>query len=138
MSAPFVCEVPVRFADVDHAGVVYYPQYLDYCHVAFEEFMRAGLGKPYSGVVREEGLGYPAVRLECDYTAPSRFGDVLRIAVTCTGLGTKSVTLRYRIECAGELRVDAHVTTACIDMAEFSALPIPAAHRRHFEAHAAS
>ena len=41
---PFVFALPVRFADVDHAGIVYYPRFFHYFHVAFEELWRARIG----------------------------------------------------------------------------------------------
>ena len=40
----FVHSTPVRFADVDHAGIVYYPRFFHFFHLAFEELWRARLG----------------------------------------------------------------------------------------------
>ena len=37
----FVYATPVRFADVDHAGIVYYPRFFHLFHLAFEELWRA-------------------------------------------------------------------------------------------------
>ena len=34
----YEAEVPVRFAEIDRAGIVYYPRWFHYLHVAFEEF----------------------------------------------------------------------------------------------------
>ncbi len=133
----FVFERPVRFNDVDHARVVYFPKYLDYCHEAYEEFVHFTTGHPYATLVNDFGLGYPAVHAEVNYFAPSSFGDVLRIRVTCTRLGTKSVTLRYLIRRKGDDAkiADANVTVACIEMDVFKAVPIPPEHRKMFEAH---
>jgi len=123
----FDAELKVRFADVDDARVVYYPQFLDYCHVAFEDWMEAGLGKPYSATFQDDGVGYPAVNVNIDYAAPARFGDVLRVRVTVARLGEKSVTIRYRISSRGDdvIRVEARVTVACVDMRSFRAMPHP-------------
>ena len=41
---PFVFSTPVRFADVDHAGIVYYPRFFHYFHLAFEELFRSRMG----------------------------------------------------------------------------------------------
>ena len=41
---PFSHTFPVRFADVDHAGIVYYPRFFHYFHAAFEEFFRRRMG----------------------------------------------------------------------------------------------
>lgn len=127
----------VRFADVDDARVVYYPQYLDYCHVTFEEWIEAGLGRPYAEIFQGDGVGYPAVNLHVDYAAPSRFGDVLDVAVTCLRVGTTSVTVRYRMSRArdGVPCADARVTVACVDMATFRAMPHPPGLRDLFARH---
>jgi len=119
--------VKVRFADVDDARVVYYPQYLDYCHVAFEDWMEAGFGKPYSETFQNDGIGFPAVNVNVDYAAPARFGDVLRVRVTVTQLGEKSATIRYLFFADADEapRVDARVTVACVDMNTFRGMPHP-------------
>ncbi len=137
MSEVFHTEQKVRFPHVDDARVVYYPQYLDYCHHAFEDFLESGFGTSYATIFREEHVGFPAVHLDVDYSAPSVFGDTLRIAVTCTHLGTKSLTLRYRIARArdGVLCADARVTIACVAMQTFRAQEIPARFRAFFARH---
>ena len=43
----FTCEIPVRFGDVDHARIVYYPRFFHFCHVAMEEAFRDALGISY-------------------------------------------------------------------------------------------
>jgi YbgC/YbaW family acyl-CoA thioester hydrolase len=137
VSEVFRTDVKVRFADVDDARVVYYPKYLDYCHVAFEEWMEAGFGKPYAEIFQQEHVGFPAVNVHVDYSAPSRFGDVLHVDVTCSRLGNKSATIRYRMTGAadGVLRADARVTVACVDMDSFRAMPHPDRFRVFFARH---
>ena len=132
----FETTIKVRFADVDDARVVYYPQYLDYCHVAFENWMEGGFGKPYSAIFQQEGVGFPAVNVNVDYAAPSGFGDVLRVVVTVARLGGKSATIRYRFFAGGDTpRVDARVTVACVDMQSFAAMPHPERFRDFFARH---
>ena len=132
--AVFEYDVKVRFADVDDARVVYYPQFLDYCHVVFEEWMEHGFGKPYAETFQDDGVGFPAVNVNVDFVAPARFGDVLRVRLTVTHLGTKSATIRYRfagrdldtsVPSDKNMRVDARVTVACVDMKSFRAMPHP-------------
>src|SRR5262249_13069736 len=49
---PFTYATPVRFADVDHAGIVYYPRFFHMFHVAFEELWRQRLGaRAYSELI---------------------------------------------------------------------------------------
>lgn len=131
---PFVCDLKVRFGDVDHAQVVYYPRFFHFFHAAFEEWFEREFGRPYRDVVDGDHVGFPSVRAEADYRAPVRFGDVLRVHVTCTRIGTRSVTLRYRavrasdgVECA-----EARVTTACVDMRTFTSQDVPPPYRAFF------
>ena len=136
-ATPFRTEIRVRFAEVDDARVVYYPRYLDYCHRAFEDFMEAGFGTPYAEIFQGAGVGYPAVNVQVDYHAPARFGDRLDVEVTCARIGDRSLTLRYRMlrQRDGALCCDARVTIASIDMATFSAIRVPDAHRAFFARH---
>ena len=135
MSAEFVTEVKVRFADVDHARVVYYPNFFHYFHIAFEEMFEQVFGMTYPQVIDGEHVGFPSVKTEAEYRSPARFGDVLRIRITCVRLGSRSVTLRYRAHRVkdGVLCTEAQVTTACVDMRTFTSQVIPEKYRALFE-----
>jgi 4-hydroxybenzoyl-CoA thioesterase len=120
---------PVRFADVDHAGIVYYPRFFHYFHVAFEELWRARVGPAaYSEIIDKDRIGFPAVRAECDFKAPLKFGDTAEIEVTIPRLGTKSITFRYRIFRSADrvLCAEGQVVCAVVDLAKFVAVAIPA------------
>lgn len=47
------------------------------------------------------------MRLETDFRAPSRLGDLVRFTLTVTGIGRASLDLHHRAEMAGELRLGA-------------------------------
>jgi 4-hydroxybenzoyl-CoA thioesterase len=130
----FVAEVKVRFADVDHARIVYYPRFFHYFHIAFEELFEREMGMKYPEVIDGDHVGFPAVKTEAEYRSPVRFGDVLRIRVTCSRLGSRSVTLHYRAERVkdGVLCTEARVTTACVDMRTFTSQVIPEKYRELF------
>ena len=63
---PFRLTMPVRFADIDHAGIVYYPRIIDVYHLAFEEFFGECVGTHYGRVLDEWKLGFPAVKAEVE------------------------------------------------------------------------
>lgn len=120
---------PVRFADVDHAGIVYYPRFFHYFHVAFEELWRARIGPAaYSEIIDKDRIGFPAVRAECDFKAPLRFGESMDIEVSVPRLGTKSITFRYRIFRSADrvLCAEGQVVCAVVDLARFVAVAVPA------------
>ena len=122
----FVFSTPVRFADVDHAGIVYYPRFFHYFHLAFEELFRVRMGaRAYVELLDVERVGFPAVHAEADYRAPLRFGDQADIALSVAKLGGSSITFRYRVsrgevECAVGTEV-----CAVVDLNEFRPCPIP-------------
>jgi len=125
---PFAHSFPVRFADVDHAGIVYYPRFFHYFHVAFEELWRARMGtRAYSELIDRDRIGFPAVRAECDFRAPLRFGDTAEIEVTISKLGGKSIAFRYRVYRAEPraLCAEGRVTCAVVDLARFVAVQTP-------------
>ena len=129
----FTYATPVRFADVDHAGIVYYPRFYHYFHIAFEEFFRQRMGSgAYLDLISRRRIGFPAVRTECDYRAPLRFGDMVQVDVQIERLGGKSVRFRYRAfraegsrGPAGEVVADGLVICAVTDLAQFRAVEVP-------------
>jgi 4-hydroxybenzoyl-CoA thioesterase len=131
-TAPYRHAMPVRYADVDHAGIVYYTRFFHFFHVAFEELWRARVGpRAYSELIDRDRIGFPAVRAECSFAAPLRFGDTAEIEVTVARLGGKSITFRYRIYRAAEaarprtLSAEGNVICAVVDLARFVAIAVP-------------
>lgn len=130
--AAFVHRLPVRFSDVDHAGIVYYPRFFHFFHVAFEEFFTSRLGpRGYVELLDRDRIGFPAVSARCDYRAPLRFGDRADIEMTVTRLGEKSVSFGYRISRIAEgevpdtLVAEGGNTVAVVDLRAFRAVAIP-------------
>jgi 4-hydroxybenzoyl-CoA thioesterase len=128
----FVYTQPVRFADVDHAGIVYYPRFFHFFHLAFEELWRTKIGpRAYSALLDQERVGFPAVKAECAFHAPLRFGDTMDIELSITRLGTKSITFRYRIYRAAEAdrarepSAEGTVVCAVVDLARFVSIAVP-------------
>lgn len=130
----FSFSTPVRFADVDHAGIVYYPRFFHLFHMAFEELWRARMGaRAYSELIDRDRVGFPAVRAECEFKAPLRFGDTAEVEVSVARLGRKSITFRYRVFRAAEaeagrertLCAEGQVVCAVVDLAKFVAMPVP-------------
>jgi 4-hydroxybenzoyl-CoA thioesterase len=126
----FTFATPVRFADIDHAGIVYFPRFFHMFHLAFEELWRARMGtRAYVDLLDRDRIGFPAVHATCDFLAPLRFGDTAEIELSVARLGTRSVTFRYRIYRADEpqrtLCADGQVVSAVVDLARFVAVAIP-------------
>lgn len=124
----FVYEIPVRFADVDRAGILYYPRFLNYFHVAFEEFFDARLGLPYADLIQRDRVGFPMVHLEVDFKAPLPYGDAARVALRPTRLGKSSIDFSYEVRSRnrGAVTTTARATVVTVHLDTFGAVPIPA------------
>ena len=72
-------KVRVHYEDVDMGGIVYYANYLRYIERARSDWV-AALGIDQLAL-REAGTVFAVRRIEADYAAPARFGDLLD--VTC-------------------------------------------------------
>jgi 4-hydroxybenzoyl-CoA thioesterase len=133
--APFRVQIPVRFADVDHAGIVYYPVFYHYFHVAFEELFRQRMGAgAYVELLDRRRIGFPAVETRCRYLSPLRFGDEVTVELAVRELGHRSMTFAYRaVRAADEvLSAEGEVVCAIVDLERFRAVPLPDDLRRFF------
>ena len=136
LAVPFRAHLKVRFGDIDHAGIVYYPRFLHYFHVGLEEFFGSEVGTEYHAVINEERVGLPVVHLEIDFRRPLRFGDEIDVEVRGLDLGRTSVTWHYAVwKQDGSLAAEARIVTVSLDMDTFEKRPLPAFVRERFEAY---
>jgi 4-hydroxybenzoyl-CoA thioesterase len=133
----FTHKLRVAFDDVDYAGIVYYPRFFHYFHLAFEELLFSALADRggYRALLDERRIGFPAVHSEADYKKPLRFGDWMIIEVHAEHVGAKSITLRYTVIAheSGEVCAEGRVTSAVVDLTVFRAVNIPDDLRTLFE-----
>ena len=130
---PFRTRIKVRFGDEDHAQIVYYPRFFHFFHVAMEELFEAG-GFPFRTMFDRDRLGFPAVKIECEFQTPLRMGDEVDVEATVPKVGTKSVTFRYRVLREEVEAAVATITCVCTDMTTFSSRAIPDDYRAFFAA----
>jgi 4-hydroxybenzoyl-CoA thioesterase len=120
----FVFRRPVRFAEVDAAGLVFFPRYHEYCHDALEALF-GELPGGYAAMFRERDLGVPTVHLETDFRHPLRFGDVARFEIVVERIGRTSVSLHHTIRREGDDTVAATVRQVVVLTRISSLTPIP-------------
>ena len=115
MSEPYVFQMPVRFADTDAQGHVYFANYLTFCDEALAGFMRAR-GCPWQELV-ESGVDMFYVSAKCDYRGSAKFEDVVHIEVSIGRIGNTSVTSAYVLKDAegGDI-AQAELTSVCVDV----------------------
>ena len=115
----------VRFADCDPAGIVFFPRYLVMLHTLVEQWFDDGLRVPYPDFIGARRLGLPTVRLETDFTASSRHGDLLSLQLAVEKIGRSSLTLRHEFFGAGELRLRARQVLVCTSLATHRSQALP-------------
>ncbi len=131
---PYRTKIPVRFGDVDHAGIVFYPQFFIYFHEAFEDFFDDNL-IAYHQLLSERRIGFPTVHIKNDFSLPLRYGDALDIELSVPKLGTRSAIFRYvgYRHRDGLKSCEAEITCACVNLDTFKACDIPDDLRALFE-----
>ena len=131
----FEFEKKVRFGEIDEAGIVYYPRFFNFYHLALEEFFEKAVGVPYAEVIKGWQVGFPTVHVQADFFSPLAFGDVMTIALSISRIGRSSVRMKYRVtrKRDGAHAAEAELTVACVDMKTFRARTIPEQLRTVFE-----
>lgn len=119
---------PVRFQDVDAAGIVFYPRVLEYFSDAYMTALKERRVDVPDMLARGD-VKLPLVHAEADYLAPLRFGDTIEVEVLAPKLGETSFTVGYRVTAAGRVAAVGQTVHVCIDGASFKPRPLPDALR---------
>lgn len=128
--APFTIEEYVRWSDVDAAGIVCYGAFVRFVEVAETELFRAA-GMPYGKVFDTFHCWLPRVHFSCDFFAPARLDERLRVSASVKKLGDTSVTLGFGIENQRGTKIAAfEIVLVCIDRTTFAKRALPDELRR--------
>jgi len=123
----FTTTLKVRFGDIDHAGIAYYPNLYHYLHIAFEEFFENHVGIPYPDLLDKERVGFPTVSVTTDFDEPIRYGDILTIRITVSRIGISSAEFLFEAAKTegGAPCMVSRQTVVAVDMSTFRPIPIP-------------
>jgi 4-hydroxybenzoyl-CoA thioesterase len=124
MTHAFTTDRMLRFGDCDVTGTAYYPAYLNILNGVVEEFW-THIGWPWPMMVWTEGWAVPTVHLSCDFSKPSRFGDLLTFRLSVLKVGRSSLRLGHTIFCADEHRWSAEQVLAASHLASHTSMPWP-------------
>ena len=135
MSRSFVRHYEVRFGEIDHAGVMYYPALFDRMHRGFEDFWSEAAHMKYAQVLDVDNLGFPLINIESNFRAPFRFGERLRLDIDIARIGTRSVSFRFRLGAgdAPEVRALATMVLGVIDLRKFEPCDLPPRYRGYLK-----
>jgi 4-hydroxybenzoyl-CoA thioesterase len=102
-------QIRVEFNHCDPAGIVFYPRYFEMTNSVCENFFREVVGYSYQAMMAD-GIGVPTARIETEFRAPSRLGDLLDWGLVVERLGGSSATLRLAARCGQDHRLTARLT----------------------------
>lgn len=132
-AAPFTVELPIRFSHTDPAGIVYFPNYFDFCNGVVEDWYTRGLGIDYARMIFEERRSAPIVHAECDFFAPSLMGDRVSFTLLLAKIGRTSIDMDIYGHVAGTLRLKANIVTVFMDLDTRKSVALPDTMRQKFE-----
>jgi 4-hydroxybenzoyl-CoA thioesterase len=98
--------IAVEFNHCDPAGIVFYPRYFEMTNSVVENFFREVAERPFAGMM-DAGEGVPTARVDTEFHAPSRLGDVLDWRLVVTRLGGSSVAFTVEAWCGADHRITA-------------------------------
>jgi acyl-CoA thioester hydrolase len=87
--------IPVRFADTDANGHVFFANYLTYFDTAFLDYLKA-INYEFKRFTDQE-LNFFYVEALSRFKAPANFGDTLRVRVKIIRFGNTSFTIAFSI-----------------------------------------
>ncbi len=125
---PFRTTIKVCFSDIDNAGIVYYPRFMHYFHLAIEEFFAAEIGIDYADVLHKRNLSLPTVHVESDFRRRLRYGDRINMEVRVVKIGRTSITWGYkgyRMNGGAEMVVEGQNVTVCVRTDTFEKIEVP-------------
>jgi 4-hydroxybenzoyl-CoA thioesterase len=103
--ATFTSERPIRFAECDPAGIVFFPRFLEMVNDLTEDWFEQGLGIPFDELHFVRRYGVPVVHTRVEFLKACRMGERLALELAVESLGRSSIVLRIRGQVRGEERL---------------------------------
>ena len=123
----------IRFHHCDPAGIIFYPQYFILFNELIEDWFTRGLGISFVDQVTKERVSTPIGRVECDFVAASKIGDVLSFRLAVGRIGTSSIRLNIEVRHDEEVRVRGMLTVVRASLETLRSVPISQDLRRRME-----
>ena len=121
----FKTQRKIEFADTDLGGIVHFSRYFVFMETAEHQFLDA-LGTSVHIVDGDKTIGWPRVKVSCEYAGPARYGDTLDIKVRVLRMGTSSMTYEIEFEIDGRRVARGESTSVRCELGpKMQAVPIP-------------
>lgn len=126
MNACFERPVRVRFSHCDPAGIVFFPQYLVMTNALVEDWFNEGLRIDYAQMIGQRRIGLPIVKLDCEFSRPSRMGETIMLSLALGAIGRRSIGIDIVGHCGGETRFRAKQVLVTTSLDSGASIDIPA------------
>lgn len=126
-------QIRVYYEDTDHAGVVYYANYLKFMERARSEFLRT-VGMELDAIEAEHGVLFAVTEAHLHYHTPARFNDLLSVVSSLVELRGARIAFRQRIfrQSDNILLCDGNIRLACISRSgKVGRIPPPVVQKLH-------
>ena len=125
--ARYTVEEYVRWEDIDAAGIINYQAYLRFFGLAEAELLRSA-GLSYKYLFESLGIWLPRVRVECDFHAPVKLDELLRVEAYFSRVGKTSVHLDFEVHPKNHpdrVVASGRYVLVCVTQKDFRPVPIP-------------
>jgi acyl-CoA thioester hydrolase len=125
--ARYQIEEYVRWEDIDAAGIINYQAYLRFFALAEAELLRSA-GLNYSFLFDVLGIWLPRVRVECNFFAPVKLDELLRVEAYFSRIGRTSVHLDFEVRRHEEPEApvaNGRYVLVCVRQGDFEPVPVP-------------
>jgi len=128
----FVHEIPVRFADTDAQGRVFFANYFTYFDEAMTGYLHA-IGFPPARAA-EMGVDFVYVDAQCSYRGAAAFEDRVHVQFSVTRVGTTSFSAEVEARVGDSLIVSGALVYVVVSVEGHQKTAVPEALRRAIEA----
>jgi 4-hydroxybenzoyl-CoA thioesterase len=125
VSTTFDMPVRIRFAHCDPAGIVFFPQYLVLTNALVEDWFTERLRIDYAHLIGQRHIGLPIVKLNCEFSKPSRMGETVTLSLSVAAIGRRSIRVDIVGRCNDEVRFSAHQVLVTTSLATGQSIDIP-------------
>lgn len=125
MNATFDMPMRIRFAHCDPAGIVYFPQYLVMTNMLVEEWFNERLAIDYAHMIQTRRVGLPIVKLDCEFSRPSRMGETITLSLGVKRIGRRSIGIDIVAHCNDEVRFRATQVLVTTSLESGQSIDIP-------------
>jgi 4-hydroxybenzoyl-CoA thioesterase len=126
MSAVFDMPVRIRFSHCDPAGIVFFPQYLVMTNALVEDWFTERLRIDYTRMIAQRRVGLPIVKLDCEFSRPSRMGETVTLSLSVSAIGRRSISIEIVGQCGDETRFRAQQVLVTTSLETGQSIDIPA------------